>query len=56
MAGFLQLWWLFASIIPWFLIDRIGRRPLVSQTLHLLTDSCKIERQKVLLTDRSSFL
>ena len=30
MSGFLQTWFLVASLIPWFLIDRIGRRPLVS--------------------------
>lgn len=30
MSGFLQTWFLVASLIPWFLIDRFGRRPLVS--------------------------
>ena len=29
MAGFLQLWFFIASFIPWLLIDRIGRRPLL---------------------------
>lgn len=30
MAGFLNTWFFLASFIPWFLIDRLGRRPLVS--------------------------
>ena len=29
MSGFLQLWFFVASFIPWLLIDRIGRRPLL---------------------------
>lgn len=29
MAGGLQTWFFVASFIPWLLIDRIGRRPLV---------------------------
>lgn len=32
MAGFLNTWFFLASFIPWFLIDRLGRRPLVSAT------------------------
>jgi len=28
MAGYLNTWFFAASFIPWFLIDRVGRRPL----------------------------
>ena len=29
MSGFLNTWFFVASFIPWFLIDRVGRKPLV---------------------------
>jgi MFS family permease len=29
MSGFLQTWFFVASFIPWLLIDRVGRRPLL---------------------------
>ncbi len=29
MSGFLQTWFFLASFIPWILIDRFGRRPLL---------------------------
>ncbi|KAJ8101575.1 general substrate transporter [Lipomyces tetrasporus] len=29
MSGFLQTWMFIASFIPWFLIDKIGRKPLI---------------------------
>lgn len=28
MSGFLQTWFFLVSFVPWFLIDRAGRRPL----------------------------
>jgi hypothetical protein len=34
MAGFLNTWFFLASFIPWFLIDRFGRRLLVSGNRH----------------------
>lgn len=36
MSGGLQTWFFVASFIPWFLIDRVGRRPLVSRSSLLL--------------------
>jgi hypothetical protein len=40
MAGFLNTWFFLASFIPWFLIDRFGRRPLVSVN-QLLVSRCR---------------
>jgi sugar porter (SP) family MFS transporter len=36
MSGFLQTWFFVASFIPWFLIDRIGRRPLLMSMISLM--------------------
>jgi predicted neutral ceramidase superfamily lipid hydrolase len=36
MAGFLQTWFLVASFIPWLLIDRLGRRPLLLSMVSLM--------------------
>lgn len=38
MSGVLNTWFFIASFIPWFLIDRVVRRPLVSQTQHHSTE------------------
>ena len=37
MSGFLQTWFFLASFIPWFLIDRIGRRPLLLSMISLMS-------------------
>ncbi|KAN0107903.1 putative hexose carrier protein [Hyaloscypha variabilis] len=37
MSGFLQTWFFIASFIPWFLIDRIGRRPLLLSCISLMS-------------------
>lgn len=36
MAGFLNTWFFVASFIPWFLIDRVGRRPLLLSMISLM--------------------
>lgn len=36
MSGFLQTWFFVASFIPWLLIDRIGRRPLLLSMISVM--------------------
>ncbi|KAK6371803.1 uncharacterized protein PV06_08400 [Exophiala oligosperma] len=36
MSGFLQTWFFLASFIPWPLIDRVGRRPLLLSMISLM--------------------
>lgn len=36
MSGFLNTWFFIASFIPWVLIDRIGRRPLLISMVSLM--------------------
>jgi MFS family permease len=36
MSGFLNTWFFAASFIPWFLIDRVGRRPLLLSMVSLM--------------------
>ncbi|KZL66728.1 sugar transporter stl1 [Colletotrichum tofieldiae] len=36
MSGFLQTWFFVASFIPWFLIDRVGRRPLLLSMISVM--------------------
>lgn len=36
MSGFLNTWFFIASFIPWVLIDRVGRRPLLLSMVSLM--------------------
>ena len=43
MSGFLQTWFFVASFIPWFLIDRIGRRPLLLYMISLMSAALAVQ-------------
>lgn len=43
MSGFLQTWFFVASFIPWFLIDRIGRRPLLLSMISLMAAAMAVQ-------------
>jgi predicted neutral ceramidase superfamily lipid hydrolase len=43
MAGALQTWFFLASFIPWFLIDRIGRRPLLLSMIFLMASVMAVQ-------------
>ncbi|KAH0358919.1 general substrate transporter, partial [Aureobasidium melanogenum] len=43
MSGFLNTWFFAASFIPWFLIDRIGRRPLLLSMVSLMAAVMAVE-------------
>ncbi|PFH58077.1 hypothetical protein XA68_14196 [Ophiocordyceps unilateralis] len=53
MSGYLQTWFFVASFIPWFLIDRIGRKPLFLSMISLMAGAmatqagliCQIENK-----------
>ncbi|KAJ6101781.1 hypothetical protein N7486_004208 [Penicillium sp. IBT 16267x] len=36
MSGFLSTWFFVASFIPWFLIDRVGRKPLLLSMISVM--------------------
>ncbi|KAG5975975.1 hypothetical protein E4U55_007518 [Claviceps digitariae] len=43
MAGFLQTWFFVASFIPWFLIDRIGRKPLLVSMISVMAAAMAVQ-------------
>ncbi|KAI8677605.1 hypothetical protein NCS56_00650800 [Fusarium sp. Ph1] len=43
MSGFLQTWFFVASFIPWFLIDRVGRRPLLLSMISLMAAAMAVQ-------------
>ncbi|TVY28376.1 Sugar transporter STL1 [Lachnellula hyalina] len=43
MSGFLQTWFFVASFIPWLLIDRVGRRPLLLSCISLMAATMVVQ-------------
>ncbi|KAH8657701.1 general substrate transporter [Xylariales sp. PMI_506] len=43
MSGFLQTWFFVASFIPWFLIDRIGRKPLLVSMISVMAAAMAVQ-------------
>ncbi|KAF5641596.1 sugar transporter STL1 [Fusarium sp. NRRL 25303] len=43
MSGFLQTWFFVASFIPWVLIDRIGRRPLLLSMISVMAATMAVQ-------------
>ncbi|KAM0347757.1 hypothetical protein ACHAPU_004772 [Fusarium lateritium] len=43
MSGFLQTWFFIASFIPWVLIDRIGRRPLLLSMISVMAATMAVQ-------------
>lgn len=43
MSGYLNTWFFVASFIPWFLIDRIGRRPLLISMISVMAATMAVQ-------------
>ncbi|KAH7304194.1 sugar transporter STL1 [Stachybotrys elegans] len=43
MSGFLQTWFFVASFIPWMLIDRIGRKPLLISMISVMAAAMAVQ-------------
>ncbi|CCT68336.1 related to sugar transporter [Fusarium fujikuroi] len=43
MSGFLQTWFFVASFIPWVLIDRLGRRPLLLSMISVMAATMAVQ-------------
>ena len=51
LSGYLQTWFFVASFIPWFLIDRIGRRPLLLSMIAVMAAAMAINAALVYQID-----
>ena len=54
MSGFLNTWFLLASFIPWFLIDRVGRRPLLLSMVSLMAGVMAVQAALVYQTQHET--
>lgn len=54
MSGFLQTWFLVASFIPWFLIDRVGRRPLLLSMISVMAAVMAVQAALIYQTQHNT--
>ncbi|THY18637.1 general substrate transporter [Aureobasidium pullulans] len=54
MSGFLNTWFFLASFIPWFLIDRVGRRPLLLSMVSLMAGVMAVQAALVYQTQHET--
>ncbi|KAM4064422.1 major facilitator superfamily protein [Hirsutella rhossiliensis] len=54
MSGILQTWFFIASFIPWFLIDRIGRKPLFLSMISLMAGVMAIQAGLIYQVDNDT--
>ena len=54
MSGFLQTWFFVASFIPWLLIDRVGRRPLLLSMVSLMAGVMAVQTGLIYQVEHST--
>lgn len=54
MSGFLQTWFFVASFIPWFLIDRVGRRPLLLSMISVMAAVMAVQAALIYQTQHNT--
>ncbi|THZ99008.1 general substrate transporter [Aureobasidium pullulans] len=54
MSGFLNTWFFLASFIPWFLIDKVGRRPLLLSMVSLMAGVMAVQAALVYQTQQET--
>ncbi|CAG8976894.1 hypothetical protein HYALB_00003505 [Hymenoscyphus albidus] len=54
MSGFLQTWFFVASFIPWFLIDRLGRRPLLLSMISVMAVAMGVQSALIYQVEKST--
>ncbi|KAG6000929.1 hypothetical protein E4U21_004880, partial [Claviceps maximensis] len=54
MSGFLQTWFFVASFIPWFLIDRLGRKPLLVSMISVMAVAMAVQAGLIYQVENST--
>ncbi|KAI9151250.1 Sugar transporter STL1 [Paramyrothecium foliicola] len=54
MSGFLQTWFFVASFIPWLLIDRIGRKPLLISMISVMAVAMAVQAALIFQVEKQT--